>query len=59
MLQRNPDGASSLALDDILAALDVPVLGRHTATGDATAVALAFLSLKHGRVAVGARRPGE
>ena len=59
MLQRNPDGAPSLALDDILAALGVQVLGRHTATGDATAVALAFLALKHAKVAAVARRPGE
>ncbi len=47
MLQRNPDGHPAQALDEILAALDVPPVGRHTATGDATAVALAFLALKH------------
>jgi DNA polymerase-3 subunit epsilon len=47
MLQRNPDGAPSQTLDDILAALEVPPVGRHTAIGDATAVALAFLGLKY------------
>jgi DNA polymerase-3 subunit epsilon len=47
MLQRNPDDHPSQALDDILAALDVPAVGRHTAVGDATAVAVAFLTLKY------------
>jgi len=36
-------------LDDILTALDVPPVGRHTAVGDATAVGLAFLALKYAR----------
>jgi len=47
VLQRNPDGHPSQALDEILAALEVPPVGRHTASGDATAVALAFLALKY------------
>jgi DNA polymerase-3 subunit epsilon len=47
MLQRKPDDHPSQALDDILAALDVPKVGRHTAVGDATAVGLAFLALKY------------
>jgi DNA polymerase-3 subunit epsilon len=47
MLQRNPDGHPSQVLDDILAALEVPRVGRHTAVGDATAVGLAFLALKY------------
>ncbi len=57
MLQRNPDGTPSQALDDILAALDVPAVGRHTAIGDATAVGLAFISLKHSAPRAVARRP--
>jgi DNA polymerase-3 subunit epsilon len=47
-LRRNPDDAPSQALDDILAALAVPKVARHTALGDATAVAMAFLGLKFG-----------
>ena len=47
MLQRNPDDHPSQALDEILTALEVPPVGRHTAVGDATAVALAFLALKY------------
>ena len=59
VLQRNPDAHPSQALDDILAALGVPPVGRHTASGDATAVALAFLALKHARPRPAARRsPG-
>ena len=50
MLHRNPDAAPAQALDDILAALGVPRIGRHTALGDATAVALAFLELKYSTV---------
>jgi DNA polymerase III subunit epsilon len=50
MLQRNPDDHPAQALDDILAALDVPTVGQHTAVGDATAVAVAFLALKYANV---------
>jgi DNA polymerase-3 subunit epsilon len=57
MLQRNPDDHPSQALDDILTALDVPSIGRHTAVGDATAVALAFLRLKYSIVRSASRRP--
>jgi DNA polymerase-3 subunit epsilon len=57
MLQRNPDGSPAQALDDILAALGVPAVGRHTAVGDATAVGLAFLSLKYAAPRPAARRP--
>ena len=56
MLQRNPDGAPSQTLDDILAALEVPPVGRHTAIGDATAVALAFLGLKYAATRGAVRR---
>jgi DNA polymerase-3 subunit epsilon len=57
MLQRNPDAHPSQALDEILAALDVPAVGRHTAVGDATAVAIAFLTLKHANARPASRRP--
>jgi len=57
VLQRNPDDNPSQALDDILAALDVPPVGRHTAVGDATAVALAFLALKYASARPASRRP--
>lgn len=56
VLQRNPDDHPSQALDDILAALDVPPVGRHTALGDATAVAIAFLALKHAAPRPASRR---
>ena len=57
MLQRNPDDNPSQALDDILAALDVPTVGRHTAVGDSTAVAVAFLELKYANARPASRRP--
>jgi DNA polymerase-3 subunit epsilon len=56
MLQRNPDDHPAQALDEILVALDVPPVGRHTAVGDATAVALAFLALKYARPRPAPRR---
>lgn len=57
MLQRNPDDHPSQALDEILTALEVPPVGRHTAVGDATAVALAFLVLKYASARPVPRRP--
>jgi len=57
MLQRNPEENPAQALDDILAVLDVPRIGRHTAIGDATAVALAFLGLKYASPRLAPRRP--
>jgi hypothetical protein len=56
MLQRNPDDHPSQTLDEILAALDVPKVGRHTAVGDATAVAVAFLALKYANTRPASRR---
>lgn len=56
MLQRSPDDHPPQALDDILAALDVPTVGRHTAVGDATAVAVAFLTLKYASARPTSRR---
>ncbi|KFN45884.1 hypothetical protein N787_02750 [Arenimonas metalli CF5-1] len=40
-----PRGDIDLSLDGMAAALDLPALGRHTALGDATLVALAWLAL--------------
>jgi len=48
VLRRNPEDSPSQALDEILVALGVPPVARHTALGDATAVAMAFLELKYG-----------
>ncbi|MDH4351535.1 MAG: exonuclease domain-containing protein [Gemmatimonadota bacterium] len=48
VLRRNPEDSPSQALDDILVALEIPAVGRHSALGDATAVAMAFLELKLG-----------
>jgi DNA polymerase-3 subunit epsilon len=47
-MRRNPDAAFPGNLDAILEGLDVPVVGRHTALGDATAVAMAYLTLRFG-----------
>jgi len=55
-LRRNPDDAPSQALDEILAALGVPKVARHTALGDATSVAMAFLGLKFGEARAPVRR---
>lgn len=46
--KRNPDHAPQLSMDEIMAHLCVPVIRRHTALGDATAVAVAYVALKHG-----------
>jgi DNA polymerase-3 subunit epsilon len=43
-------------LDGIIAALDLPRVGRHTALGDATAVGIAFLALKYSVVGTVPRR---
>lgn len=56
MLQRKPDETPAQVLDEILAALEVPRVGRHTAIGDATAVAIAFLGLKYSTSRVASRR---
>lgn len=45
--QSEPD----LRYEAIMQAAGVPVLGRHTALGDAVTTALAYVSLTHGRVA--------
>ena len=50
IIRRSPHEVRPRALDDILAKLGIPVAGRHTALGDATAVALAYLALRYGQV---------
>lgn len=57
MLQRNPEETPAQGLDQILTSLGVPRIGRHTAVGDATAVALAFLGLKYATARATPRRP--
>lgn len=46
--QAQPLGDIDLSLDTLAARLELPVLGRHTALGDATLVALAWLALSRG-----------
>ncbi len=48
VMRRNPDAALPGNLDAILDGLAVPVAGRHTALGDATSVAMAYLTLRFG-----------
>ncbi len=48
VMRRNPDAALPGNLDAILDGLLVPVVGRHTARGDATSVAMAYLTLRFG-----------
>ncbi len=49
ILRSNPEDSPPRALDEILARLGVPVVARHTARGDATAVAMAYLLLSKDR----------
>jgi DNA polymerase-3 subunit epsilon len=48
MLRSNPEDSPPRALDEMLARLGVPTVARHTARGDATAVAMAYLLLSNG-----------
>jgi DNA polymerase III subunit epsilon len=45
ILRSNPEDSPPRALDEMLARLGVPLMARHTARGDATAVAMAYLLL--------------
>lgn len=47
--QVRPDVPPDLHLEHIAATLGVPMLGRHTALGDATTVALCWLALRGGK----------
>jgi DNA polymerase-3 subunit epsilon len=49
ILRRNPEDSPPRALDEMLARLGVPMVARHTARGDATAVAMAYLLLSKDR----------
>jgi DNA polymerase-3 subunit epsilon len=49
ILRSNPEDAPPRALDEMLARLGVPLMARHTARGDATAVAMAYLLLSKDR----------
>ena len=49
VVSKHPDAVPHLGYEDILHELDVPILGRHTALGDATTVALAYVKLKRRR----------
>ncbi len=49
ILRSNPEDSPPRALDEILARLGVPMVARHTARGDATAVAMAYLLLSKDR----------
>lgn len=46
--RRNPEHAPQMSMDHILADLGVPVSGRHTALGDATAAAISYLAMRNG-----------
>jgi DNA polymerase-3 subunit epsilon len=45
ILRSNPEASPPRALDEMLARLGVPLMARHTARGDAAAVAMAYLLL--------------
>jgi DNA polymerase III subunit epsilon len=49
IMRSNPEDSPPRALDEMLARLGVPLMGRHTARGDATAVAMAYLLLSKDR----------
>lgn len=45
VVRRQPDAVPHLGFEQILSDLDVPIFGRHTALGDATTVAMAYVKL--------------
>ena len=49
VVSRRPDVVPHLGFEEILDDLDVPVFGRHTALGDATTAAMAYIKLKRSR----------
>ena len=49
ILRSNPEDSPPRAFDEMLARLGVPMVARHTARGDATAVAMAYLLLSKDR----------
>ena len=49
VVSKRPDVVPHLGFEEILDDLDVPIFGRHTALGDATTVAMAYIKLKRSR----------
>ncbi|MGA1207243.1 MAG: 3'-5' exonuclease [Litorivicinaceae bacterium] len=49
IVKRQPDAVPHLGFDEILAELNLPVFGRHTAIGDAITVAMAYVKLTTSR----------
>jgi len=49
VVKYRPDAVPHLGFEEILADLQVPVFGRHTALGDATTVAMAYVKLKRSK----------
>jgi DNA polymerase-3 subunit epsilon len=49
VVNKRPDAVPHLGFEEILEDLNVPVFGRHTALGDATTVAMAYVKLKRSR----------
>lgn len=49
VVSKRPDAVPHLGFEEIIEDLNVPVFGRHTALGDATTVAMAYVKLKRSR----------
>jgi DNA polymerase III subunit epsilon len=49
VVKYRPDAVPHLGFEEILGDLNVPVFGRHTALGDATTVAMAYVKLKRAK----------
>lgn len=49
VVKYRPDAVPHLGFEEILEDLNVPVFGRHTALGDATTVAMAYVKLKRAK----------
>ena len=49
IVSKRPDAVPHLGFEEIIEDLKVPVFGRHTALGDATTVAMAYVNLKRSR----------
>ncbi|MCH1448568.1 MAG: hypothetical protein L7U49_00150 [Litoricolaceae bacterium] len=48
-MSKRPYVVPHLGFEEILDDLDVPIFGRHTALGDPTTVAMAYIKLKRSR----------
>ena len=49
VVSKRPDAVPHLGFEEIIEDLNVPVFGRHTALGDATTVAMAYVKLRRSR----------